>query len=66
MNGTQAFSTLLQADLKITFELTFPSRSALSPIILVGEIREGKIIKMREYFDLLTLTEAGTPHHLYS
>jgi ketosteroid isomerase-like protein len=36
------------------------------PIILVGEIREGKIIKMREYFDLLTLTEAGTPHRLYS
>ncbi|HWW22058.1 MAG TPA: nuclear transport factor 2 family protein [Steroidobacteraceae bacterium] len=36
------------------------------PIILVAEIREGKIIKMREYFDLLTLTESGAPHHLYS
>jgi steroid delta-isomerase-like uncharacterized protein len=36
------------------------------PIILVGEIHEGQIIKMREYFDLLTLTEAGTSHHLYS
>jgi hypothetical protein len=30
------------------------------------DIREGKLIKIREYFDLLTLTEAGTPHHLYS
>ena len=36
------------------------------PIILVGEIREGKLIKMREYFDLLTLLEPGTPHRLYS
>jgi ketosteroid isomerase-like protein len=35
------------------------------PITLVGEIREGKIIKMREYFDLLTILEPGTPHHLY-
>jgi|HubBroStandDraft_1064217.scaffolds.fasta_scaffold15839_4 steroid delta-isomerase-like uncharacterized protein len=36
------------------------------PIILVAEILEGKIIKMREYFDLLTLTGSGAPHHLYS
>jgi ketosteroid isomerase-like protein len=36
------------------------------PIILSCDIREGKLIKIREYFDLLTLTEAGTPHHLYS
>jgi ketosteroid isomerase-like protein len=43
-----------------------PGTTFKLPIILVGEIREGKIIKMREYFDLLTLTEAGTPHHLYS
>jgi ketosteroid isomerase-like protein len=36
------------------------------PIILMCEIREGKLTKIREYFDLLTITEAGTPHHLYS
>jgi ketosteroid isomerase-like protein len=36
------------------------------PIILAGEIREGKLVKMREYFDLLTLLEPGTPHKLYS
>jgi ketosteroid isomerase-like protein len=36
------------------------------PIILSCDIHEGKLIKIREYFDLLTLTEAGTPHHLYS
>ena len=36
------------------------------PIVLVCEISEGKLIKIREYFDLQTLTEAGTPHHLYS
>jgi ketosteroid isomerase-like protein len=36
------------------------------PIMLLCEIREGKLTKVREYFDLLTLTEAGTPHRLYS
>jgi limonene-1,2-epoxide hydrolase len=36
------------------------------PIILMCEIKDGKLIKIREYFDLQTLTEAGTPHHLYS
>ena len=36
------------------------------PIILMCEIKEGKLIEIREYFDLQTLTEAGTPHHLYS
>jgi ketosteroid isomerase-like protein len=36
------------------------------PIMLMCEIREGKLIKVREYFDLLTLTEAGSPHRLYS
>jgi ketosteroid isomerase-like protein len=36
------------------------------PIILSCDIRDGKLVKIREYFDLLTLTEAGTPHHLYS
>ncbi len=36
------------------------------PIILMCEMSGGKFTKIREYFDLLTLTEAGTPHHLYS
>jgi ketosteroid isomerase-like protein len=36
------------------------------PITLMCEIRQGKLVKVREYFDLLTLTEAGAPHHLYS
>jgi len=36
------------------------------PIILVGEIGAGKLVKIREYFDLLTLLEPGTPHKLYS
>jgi ketosteroid isomerase-like protein len=36
------------------------------PIMLMCEIRDGKIVRVREYFDLLTLTEPGTPHHLYS
>lgn len=36
------------------------------PIILMCEIRQRKLVKVREYFDLLTLTEAGTAHHLYS
>jgi hypothetical protein len=30
------------------------------------EISQGKLVKVREYFDLLTLIEAGIPHHLYS
>jgi ketosteroid isomerase-like protein len=36
------------------------------PIVLIGEIRQGKLVKIREYFDLLTATEPGTPHKLYS
>ena len=36
------------------------------PIILSCDIQNGQFTKIREYFDLLTLTEAGTPHHLYS
>jgi ketosteroid isomerase-like protein len=36
------------------------------PIVLICEISQGKLVAIREYFDLLTLTEAGTPHHLYS
>jgi ketosteroid isomerase-like protein len=36
------------------------------PIMLMCEIRQGKLFKVREYFDLLTLLEPGTPHRLYS
>jgi ketosteroid isomerase-like protein len=36
------------------------------PIILMCEIHQGKIVKVREFFDLLTLLEPGTPHRLYS
>jgi len=36
------------------------------PIILMCDIRQGKLVKIREYFDLLTLIEPGTPHRLYS
>jgi hypothetical protein len=36
------------------------------PIMLICEIRHAKFFRIREYFDLLTLTEPGTPHHLYS
>jgi hypothetical protein len=36
------------------------------PILLSCEIRQGKLIKIREYFDLLTLTDPATKHKLYS
>ena len=36
------------------------------PIILMCDICQGKLVKIREYFDLLTLLEPGTPHRLYS
>jgi hypothetical protein len=36
------------------------------PIILSCEIRDGKIVKAREYFDMWSLVDPGTPHHLYS
>jgi ketosteroid isomerase-like protein len=36
------------------------------PIILMCEIHQGKIVTIREYFDLLTLLEPDTPHRLYS
>jgi limonene-1,2-epoxide hydrolase len=36
------------------------------PIMLMCETSQGKLNKLREYFDLQTLTEAGTPHHLYA
>jgi len=36
------------------------------PIMLMCEVRDGKLTEVREYFDLLTLLEPGTPRHLYS
>jgi ketosteroid isomerase-like protein len=36
------------------------------PIALLCEIDQGKLVKVREYFDMLTASEPGTPHHLYS
>jgi len=36
------------------------------PVMLMGEIVQGKLVKIREYFDLLTIVEAGTQHQLYS
>lgn len=36
------------------------------PIVLICEIREGKLVQIREYFDLLTLLESDTQHKLYS
>jgi ketosteroid isomerase-like protein len=36
------------------------------PIMLMCDIRQGKLVKIREYFDLLTLLEPATPHRLYS
>ncbi len=36
------------------------------PIVLVCDIRNNTITKIREYFDLQTLTEPGVQHHLYS
>jgi limonene-1,2-epoxide hydrolase len=36
------------------------------PIVLICEISQDKLVKLREYFDLLTVTEPGTSHKLYS
>jgi ketosteroid isomerase-like protein len=36
------------------------------PIVLTCEIRQGKLVKVREYFDMLSALEPGTPHRLYS
>jgi ketosteroid isomerase-like protein len=36
------------------------------PIMLMCEIRQGKLAEVREYFDLLSVVEPGTEHRLYS
>ena len=43
-----------------------PGTKFTLPIMLVCEVLQGKIFKVREYFDLLTLLQPGTPHKLYS
>jgi hypothetical protein len=43
-----------------------PGTKVEIPIVLMCEIRQGKLVKIREYFDLLTATEPGIPHKLYS
>ena len=35
-------------------------------IVLVCEIQNNKIMKIREYFDMQTIVEPGVQHHLYS
>jgi ketosteroid isomerase-like protein len=36
------------------------------PIILMCDIHQDKLVKVREYFDILSAVEPGTPHRLYS
>jgi uncharacterized protein (TIGR02246 family) len=36
------------------------------PIVLICDVRDGKLVEIREYFDLSTLTDPGVPHRLYS
>lgn len=36
------------------------------PILLSCEIRDGKISKVREYFDMWSIVDPGVPHHLYT
>ncbi len=36
------------------------------PIILMCDIQQDKLVKVREYFDILSAVEPGTPHRLYS
>jgi len=43
-----------------------PGTKIAVPIVLIGEIRQGKLVKVREYFDLRTATEPDVKHKLYS
>jgi ketosteroid isomerase-like protein len=43
-----------------------PGTALEIPIVLICEIAEGKLTKIREYFDLLTVTEPGVHRKLYS
>jgi len=43
-----------------------PGTKIALPIVLICETCGGKLVKVREYFDLLTVTKPGIPHKLYS
>ena len=43
-----------------------PGTKIEMPIVLICDIRKDKLVKIREYFNLQTVTEPGTPHKLYS
>jgi ketosteroid isomerase-like protein len=43
-----------------------PGTTFKLPIILICDLREGKLVTIREYFDLLTLLEPDIPRRLYS
>jgi uncharacterized protein (TIGR02246 family) len=43
-----------------------PGTKLTLPILLSCEGSGGQLTKIREYFDMLTVVEPGTPHHLYS
>ena len=43
-----------------------PGTKVEVPIVLICDIRNDKLVKIREYFNLQTVTEPGTLHKLYS
>ncbi len=43
-----------------------PGSELKLPIVLVCEIQNNKIMKLREYFDMQTVVEPGIKHFLYS
>lgn len=43
-----------------------PGTAFALPIVLICELLEGNLVKIREYFDLLTLLEPDAPHKLYA
>jgi ketosteroid isomerase-like protein len=43
-----------------------PGTKVEIPIVLICEINDGKLAKIREYFDLTTATEPGAHRKLYS
>jgi ketosteroid isomerase-like protein len=43
-----------------------PGTKIAVPIVLIGEIHQCKLVKVREFFDLLTATEPGVTRKLYS
>jgi hypothetical protein len=43
-----------------------PGTKVEIPIVLICDIRKDKLVKIREYFNLQTVTEPGIPRKLYS